>query len=480
MKRSARLSAVFTVAACFALGSYGVAPAAAAAQPCDSMTSPIFEVVNPRNQASLLTRWEGEATKAVAAGFAEGHGEPFKAAADQGPGLVPVHRLYNPQTSDFVWISDPAEIATAIAKYGYADHGVGFYAASEASACTTPLERFTKKSMHRFAASTDEGSKLKETGWTSEGVGFYVVAPEESPTSPVNPGDDSKFTIAILPDTQQEIFPRDPRFLDRTSWLTANEASLDLRFVLHTGDVVNWDTPDHSQYEVASKATLPLEAASIPYSLSIGNHDTMATGVGGAARDPKRTREYLRDTRTFNRYFSAERFAAVGGEFEKGKVDNVYSTFTSSGESWMVLSLELWPRKSVVDWAQRVVQEHPRHNVIISTHSYLTADGGISDRSDYGATSPQYLFDHLVSVYPNIKLVFSGHVGRAASRVDTGASGNKIVSYLGAFHSNTTNPVRLVEINTDDGSLSTRILGPSDGTSYPEYAETQVGMDWDR
>ena len=30
--------------------------------------------------------------------------------------------------------------------------------------------------------------------------------------------------------------------------------ALDLEFVLHTGDVVSWDTPGHEQYERASVA----------------------------------------------------------------------------------------------------------------------------------------------------------------------------------------------------------------------------------
>ena len=41
----------------------------------------------------------------------------------------------------------------------------------------------------------------------------------------------------------------------------ANRQKLDLRFVTHTGDVVNWDTPDHAQYKVAQDAMRPLEAA---------------------------------------------------------------------------------------------------------------------------------------------------------------------------------------------------------------------------
>ena len=52
---------------------------------------------------------------------------------------------------------------------------------------------------------------------------------------------------------------------------------LDIRFVAHTGDLVDWDTADHIQYVRASNALKKLDDARIPYALAIGNHDTAAT-----------------------------------------------------------------------------------------------------------------------------------------------------------------------------------------------------------
>ena len=105
-------------------------------------------------------------------------------------------------------------------------------------------------------------------------------------------------------------------------------------------------------------------------------------------------------------------------------------------------------RARVVAWANGVVAANPTRNVIVNTHSYLAADGTIStSNGGYGATSPRYLFDNLMKLHPNIEMVLSGHVGQAAVRTDTGINGNKVVSFLQAFHS-TTNPVRLVEIDT--------------------------------
>jgi hypothetical protein len=180
----------------------------------------------------------------------------------------------------------------------------------------------------------------------------------------------------------------------------------------------------------------------------------------------------------FNSFFTAARYGAVRGAFEPNKVDNIYSTFTAGKARWLVLNLELWPRVAAVTWARNVVASHSGYNVIIATHSYLNADTTLSTSSGYGDTSPQYLYDNLIKVYPNVKMVFSGHTGSAAERVDVGVHGNKIVSYLQAFHSRTTNPVRLVEVNTATGTIATRIYAPRDRATYPQFADGERGMAW--
>ncbi|GAA1312874.1 hypothetical protein Psi02_68470 [Planotetraspora silvatica] len=288
---------------------------------------------------------------------------------------------------------------------------------------------------------------------------------------------DTKFTFAVMPDTQQEVLnASDTRFKNRTDWLVANKSALDLRFVSHSGDVVNWDTPDHSQYVIARNAMRSLETAKIPYSLAIGNHDTQATGVGGSARDPAHTRELVRDTSVFNQYFTAAQYGAVKGQFEAGKVDNSYSTYDAGGVQWLVMTLELWPRTEVVNWAKSVVAANPHHNVVVVTHDYIDADANIEQSGSYGANSPQYLYDNLIKQYANIKFVFSGHVGVAGNRVDTGVHGNKIYSFLQTFHSNTTNPVRLVEIDTKADSVRTWIYGPYNNQSFTEYDRSFTGV----
>jgi 3',5'-cyclic AMP phosphodiesterase CpdA len=292
---------------------------------------------------------------------------------------------------------------------------------------------------------------------------------------------DSKFIFAVVPDTQQEVkSAHDARLRNRTSWLVNNRSALDLRFVTHTGDLVNWDTPDHYMYVTAADGLKVLQDARITYSVAPGNHDTAAVCAGGGACDTSRTKDLLRDTRTFNRYLKAAQFGAVAEQFEAGKVDNALSTFSAGGLNWGVLTLELWPRTAVVDWARRIVAGHPHHNIVIATHSYLNADATISNRAEYGATSPQYLFDNLVKRYPNIKVVVSGHTGTGASRQDTGVNGNRIYSFLGAFHDEKTNPVRLIEVDTAGNTITSRVYAPYTDTRFPQFTTSSSGVVWAR
>ncbi|MFC4822497.1 metallophosphoesterase [Dokdonella ginsengisoli] len=446
---------------------------AAAAPDCAALDDPIYHRVNPSSQANLLTPWQSEADSAAANhGFTDDRGTPVLASRTPASGLVAAHRLYNGSSNDFVWITNPAEIAGAVANYGYADKGTDFYVSPEPASCTQPVHRFLKGNKHRHAFSDAERSALLAQGWTAEGVSFHAK-PAAAPV-------DTTFSIAVLPDTQNEVFPGAPaaRHVGRAQWLADNRQLLDLRFVLHTGDVTNWGERDEPQYQVAVSGVVPLENAGIAFAYTPGNHDTRAVCAGGSACPGESAIVNVRLLPLFNQYFG-DRFA-VTERMEPGKLDNYYTLFEAGGVGWMVLSLELWPRTAVVDWAKSAVAAHPAHNVIVVTHMYLDGDGSIStSNGGYGANSPRYLYDNLVGQYPNVRFVFSGHTGQAASRTDTGVHGNRIASFLQSFHS-PTNPVRIVEIDTAADTAASWIYAPQTATEYPEYDVRVTDLDFVR
>ena len=449
---------------------------AAPDQQCRAYSAEVLHRVNPETRASLLTTSEAEAFASESDGFTEDHGTLFMASPKADDGLEPVYRLANASSGDALWLWQTSEIESARTKYGYRDEGVAFYASKTEQPCLEPVHRYQQKGIHRYAVSKTDRQLLADAGWEDEGVAFHA----KQSASEASAAATSTFRIAVFPDTQQEVLQAtDPRFMSRTTWLAQNHRDLNLRQVVQVGDLVNWDTPDHIQYDRARKAMQVLGDARIPYAIAVGNHDAQATCEGGSACIGRDAKQALRDTSVFNAYFPESSFENLDGQYEQGKMDNSFQTFTVEEKDFLVLTLELWPRAKVVDWASSVVKAHPRHNVIIVTHSYLEADGKISmSNGGYGSNSPQYVFDHLVKLHPNIRVVLSGHTGTATVREDVGDHGNKIISYLQAFHDGETNPMRLLEIDLKRNTMKSWIYSPYTETNYPEYDSMIIGLNW--
>ena len=89
---------------------------------------------------------------------------------------------------------------------------------------------------------------------------------------------------------------------NRSTWLAANKAALDLRYALQIGDLVNWGNVAPSQFTKASEGMKPLEAA-VPWAGAIGNHDTAAVCAGGSACPGANTSATVRDTTAYNQAF---------------------------------------------------------------------------------------------------------------------------------------------------------------------------------
>ena len=462
------------VAAVLAAALSAAAPAAHALN-CAKLATPVHQAVNPASQANLLTRWASEIESArTQHGFTDVRGEVFKAAAAPGDGLLPVHRLYRPGSNDFVWIANQAEVASAVARYGYVDHGVNFYAAAAPAACAQPVFRLQKGAMHRHATTEAERDALVAAGWRYELVSFYAARGGSTP-----PVVETKFSIAMIPDTQNEVqvlYPgstarrlNDWRIRMRNQWLVAQREPLKLAFVGHTGDLVNWgetevpEAPQYAehQYKIAAAGMDVLGAAGIPYSIALGNHDTRAVCAGGSACPNQSAHANVRLSTVFNQYF-AGKFTALAGQMTAGELQNHYSLFEAGGLKWLALVVEFMPRQEAVNWAREVVAAHPRHNVIVMTHAFLDGGGNVIAGNDgYGDKSPAHLWDTALKMYANVRFVFSGHTGVQARRTLTGTNQNRVEAFNQTFHDNTAAPVRIVEIDTAAGSGRSYVVRPA-------------------
>ncbi|PFG39832.1 calcineurin-like phosphoesterase family protein [Georgenia soli] len=437
---------------------------------CSLMTDAVHQRIDPRTDNSILTTSRAEADTAQHdGGFSDDDGVAFLGSATAREGLRLVHHLLRPATGQHAYTLEGRRLEDLI-RDGYILQEDGFFASAKSADCLEAVHELVraKDGQQRLAITDGQREELMAAGFADLGVSFFVAT-------------DTVFTLAVLPDTQKEVHPgREPNlFLHRAQWLASNEDALDLRYITHTGDVVDWDTPGHEQYKLAHEGVAVLDATGIPYSFAVGNHDAMATAVGGSARDGANTQAQLRHTETFNTYFGVDHVENLRGTFEEGKVDNSYSTFTAGGVDWLVLHLELWPRLRAVHWASEVLAAHRYHNAIIVTHSFLEADGSISqDNGGYGNTSPQFVLDHLVARAPNVRFVLSGHTGTWAHSEQQGVAGNPIHIIQTAYHDDATNPTRLIEIDTQADSFTTSVYAPyTDTTKQDGSAFTVEGLE---
>ena len=107
------------------------------------------------------------------------------------------------------------------------------------------------------------------------------------------------------------------------------------------------------------------------------------------------------------------------------------------------MGLEFGPRDETLAWANQIVSEHPRHRVIIVTHSYMNFDEtrvGEGDKHNphtyrFGGNDGDEMWEKFVSQHKNIDLVLSGHIlGDGAARLTSdGKAGHKVHQVLANY-----------------------------------------------
>lgn len=268
-----------------------------------------------------------------------------------------------------------------------------------------------------------------------------------------------KFTIPVLPDTQESITRQRGVFFSQIEWITAKADSLKAPMVLHVGDLVNFDNFD--QWELASVGMRILDRANIPYAISLGNHDTGAVGEFSGSAAPGNVNANLRNSHKFNYFFPVNRFLLQKGQFEKNKSDNAYYTFQAGNLKWIVVAIEFCAREEAAQWMNKVLKEHPDHNAIILTHYHLTGKGEICpNNAGYGDMKVIDIFEKYIKPNKNVLMVLSGHVCWSAWKIDQGDEGNSIYQMLQNYQCKDEGYLRLLDIDTEKGTITAKMYSP--------------------
>jgi predicted phosphodiesterase len=230
----------------------------------------------------------------------------------------------------------------------------------------------------------------------------------------------TRFTIAVLPDTQNYSEKYPETFAAQTQWITDQQRARNIACVLHLGDITNHNQP--AEWENAAQA-MKLLHGKLPYFMATGNHDY---GDRGGCGDR---------TTLFNNYFPLSSFreqSTFGGTYDREpeRMENSYHLFTAGGRKFIVLSLEFGPRKDVVRWANEIAARFSDREAILITHAYIYFDDSRYDWKKHGTsqlwnphnyplakevddvTDGEELWNDLVSRHKNFILTLNGHVLR--------------------------------------------------------------------
>lgn len=273
-------------------------------------------------------------------------------------------------------------------------------------------------------------------------------------------GENSRFTLVMLPDAQIAVQNKPELFTAQTEWILNHREDRKIAFVAHVGDIVEWPSR-LSDWQRAVAALYPLNQK-MPYAISLGNHDLDAWACTPAATcDPNQAIATDRRATMFNSNFPLSVFQNQGGlldAFPAGQSDNTAIAFQAAGIDWLVVSLKYNPTDEELAWADQVIASHPGYQVIVNAHEYQQGNSRttIGDR----------IWNTVVRKHSNVQLVLSGHYTSAGRQIDLGDSGNTVFQIQADYQTynaaqiNENSYLRLMEFDVEAKTIKVRTFSP--------------------
>ena len=245
-----------------------------------------------------------------------------------------------------------------------------------------------------------------------------------------------EFTIIALPDTQfySKSYPQ--IFLSQTQWIADHIQDQNIKLVIGLGDIVDgggsvtqWQNADNAYSLIKGK---------VPIMVTIGNHDYDQNNPSGRTGS----------TQNFNAHFGPQYYSNASwyrGSYPAGSNENFYSIVNINGTDYLILVLEFDARDSALTWAAGVLASHPNTEAIIATHSFTYYDNTRMSQCDVNSAATfgvakdnngEDMWWKLVSKYPNVRMVLSGHVVQGdgtGRRADLGVNGNLVNQILADY-----------------------------------------------
>lgn len=204
------------------------------------------------------------------------------------------------------------------------------------------------------------------------------------------------FSIAWTSDTQYyaESFP--DQYDGQTEWIVNNRDRLNLRYLVHTGDVVD-DFDQDWEWEVGDRNMKRLEDNGIPYGVLGGNHD-VGSGNGCFAN--------------YWTWFGEHRFkdsSVYGGAYQNNL--GHYDLVTADGVELLFVYMSWDVYDEEINWINEVLRKYPDRKAFLCFHNYIVAS---TAELDYTGLRVQR---EVVAANPNVLGVLGGHYHGSAIHI---------------------------------------------------------------
>jgi len=184
---------------------------------------------------------------------------------------------------------------------------------------------------------------------------------------------DEPYTIIVLPDSQKyvkfypEIFPK------QMDWIVKNKDELNIKMVLHVGDVVE-ESDSIPQFTIARAGFDKLDDANIPYLISQGNHDIHSGDFGN----------YFKGLKNFS-------LMKIGCD----KIG-----FVSIGWTNELLQLEI---------ADKIISKNQDYQFVVVTHSFVNDNPNCLSKGAGDFFGGEVTWNNSLTKHDNLFMVVSGH-----------------------------------------------------------------------
>ena len=279
------------------------------------------------------------------------------------------------------------------------------------------------------------------------------------------------FSIIMLPDTQNYSNRYPDIFNSQTLWVRNNKESKNIVFVTHVGDIVDCGDGREIEWERAAHSMGILDGV-VPYGVLPGNHDFFMPNYSSGAAP------------LYNKYFPHGKYENepwYGGHYLGNK--NNYQLFSAGGMDFVILHLEYEVPHDVLEWADKVLKEHPDRRAIISTHFYLleTGERGDSVQIRKDGNSPEDIWDKLVKVNGNVFMVLCGHMHGEALQISVNDSGRNVFEILADYQGceeGGSGWLRILEFVPGENRIYVKTYSPY-LDKYETDADSQFSLDYD-